>query len=442
MRRVVMGVLLRRAEARLAHLSAYDPLTGLANRRTIRNQMEAFVDAGVHDQAAMLFFDLDRFKAINDTLGHAAGDQVLSEVADRLRGLTPAAAMAGRLGGDEFVVFCPGAGREEAETIAARLIKAMAAPIIVRGQALRVTASIGIASTAIEGVDRLMHEADEAMYAAKRRGGGSASVFEPDLHARTLDAMRIEQDMFRALESEDFEIHYQPVVTVSERKIVKFEALTRWRHPSRGWVPPLEFIPSAEETGLIVRLGAWVLTGAVRQIARWRRTYGDLSMAVNVSVRQLLDGCLHDLLADLLISEDVSADRIVLEITESVLLNETAVKQLHRLRGLGVRISLDDFGTGYSSLSYLKDLPVNALKIDRGFVEDLGANDRVDRIFRAIVDLAHTLDLETIAEGCETEQQWAVIAASGCDKVQGWLIAKAMPADDLETLLERVAGDR
>jgi diguanylate cyclase (GGDEF)-like protein len=379
----------------------------------------------------MLFIDLDRFKAINDVLGHVAGDQVLVEVAGRLRRMTPAGALAGRLGSDEFVVFLPGLGQTQAEALAQQLMRSMAEPFDVGDQTLRVTASIGIAWSDVGGLDRLMGQADEAMYAAKRQGGAGVAVFHPILHAKAFNTLLLEQDLFRALEDDQISVHYQPIHRAADRSLAGFEALARWRHPVRGWIPAAEFIPVAEESGLIIRLGARVMAGAIRQIAGWLKINDDLRMSINVSALQLIDGKLVDQVTALLASEAVAADRVFIEVTESVLMKESALAQLHRLRALGVGIAMDDFGTGYSSLAYLQDLPLDVVKIDRKFVSPLGSTSRADGVFQAIVSLAHTLGLRLIAEGCETEDQLRVIRDAGCDGVQGWLLGLPAPPEEI-----------
>jgi diguanylate cyclase (GGDEF)-like protein len=431
LRRAVTGALLWQAEAQLAHLSAYDPLTTLANRRTLKSLMDQCAVAGKHTRAAMLFFDLDRFKVINDALGHGAGDHVLVEVAVRLRRLTPPDAVAGRLGGDEFVVFWPGAGQAEAESLAAAILQAMGEPFVYRDQTLRVTASIGIAWADIGGLDRLMQEADEAMYAAKRQGGAGTAVFHPELHAKAFGALRLEQELFRALEEDQISVEFQPIFALPGRTLSGFEALARWRHPGRGWISPAEFIPVAEQSGLITRLGAKIMASAIRQIAKWLCLDGALRMSINVSSLQLVDGSLGDLVSSLLALEGVPADRVYLEVTESVLMKEAAVNQLHLLRALGVGIALDDFGTGYSSLAYLQDLPIDVVKIDRKFVAPLGSSAKADRVFQAIVALVQTFGMRLVAEGCETEDQLRIIREAGCDAVQGWLLGRATPSEGI-----------
>lgn len=436
LRRTVTGALLRQAETQLAQLSAYDPLTGLANRRTIEAHLERWRMEAMHPLAALLYVDVDRFKATNDMLGHAGGDEMLVQMAARLRHAAPAGSIAGRLGGDEFVILWPGAGPQEAERLALALVQDLAQPIILRGQGRHVSASIGIACAAPAGPDLLMRQADAAMYAAKRAGGGRAVMFQPTLHAAVLTNMQTEQDLFRAVAGNELEIHYQPQVNVSDRRVCGFESLVRWRHPDRGWVSPTEFIPRAEEAGLITRIGAWVLAGAIRQIAFWRRSRPVLTISINVSARQLTEGSLSTLLAAILAAEGVPGEAVCIEVTESALMHEAAVRELQLMRDLGVRVAVDDFGTGYSSLSYLQSLPVDTVKIDRSFVTPLGSSAKADRFFRAIVALAHTIDLRTVAEGCETEDQWQVIAGAGCGIVQGWLVAHAMDAAAITAQLE------
>ncbi len=300
-------------------------------------------------------------------------------------------------------------------------------------------ASIGLSFEKVAGSGSIFRHADAAMYAAKRLGGSQAVLFEPSLHAVTLTHIEIAQDLFRALDRQELEVHYQPLVSVADRRISGFEALVRWRHPDRGWVSPNEFIPRAEEAGLIGRIGAWVLAQAIHQVRLWRETHPDLSIAVNVSARQLTDGTLVRSLPAMLEAERVPATAICLEITESTLMSERSVQQLVALRALGVTVAVDDFGTGHSSLAYLQGLPVDTVKIDRSFVAPLGSSAKADRFFTAIIDLARTLDLKTVAEGCETWGQWRVIEDAGCEKVQGWLVARAMDAAAAEQFLNAPA---
>jgi diguanylate cyclase (GGDEF)-like protein len=439
LRRTITDALLRQAETQLAQLSAYDALTGLANRRTLDTRLERWRAAESEQQAALIFIDLDRFKTINDMLGHIAGDQMLMEVAARLRHLAPAGSVAARLGGDEFVLFWPESGRSEAEKLARVLLEALDRPFDIQHTQHYGGASIGIACGQSRAPDDLLRQADAAMYAAKRSGGGKIVLFQPALHALVLTNMQIEQDLFRAVENGEMEVHYQPIVNAPGREISGFEALLRWRHPKRGSISPAEFIPLAEEAGLIKRIGGWVLMKSIRQLAAWQERGHQLTMSINVSARQLMDDSLSGMLAALLEETLVSAQSICLEVTESALMHESAVRELHRVRALGAKIAVDDFGTGYSSLAYLQSLPVTKVKIDRSFVVPLGSNPRANRFLKAIVDLAHTLDLQTVAEGVETEEQWAVASESHCDMIQGWLISKALTGDDASAWLESFA---
>ncbi len=438
--RVITDALLRQAETRLARLSSFDPLTGLANRRMIDTEITRWRDGDGAQSAALLLLDLDRFKAINDSLGHQAGDQVLLQFAERLRARAPAGSIAGRLGGDEFVIFWPGAAAPAATALAQALVEDFNQPFLLRGEQHYAATSIGISCAIAEDSHDLAREADIAMYAAKRQGGGKAVVFEIALHDAAVSNMRIEQDLFRAFENNEFEIYYQPMVTVPGRQVSGFEALLRWRHPTRGWISPADFIPVAEETGLITRIGAWVLVGAIRHAKAWSSDVSALTLSINVSARQLTDGLLSSLLLQTLEREGIAPQSICIEVTESALMNTQAVQELYKLRMMNISVAVDDFGTGYSSLAYLRSLPVDTVKIERNFVAGLATNTKDARLFRAIVDLAHTLDLHTVAEGCETEAEWDVIAASGCEKVQGWLVAKAMPASAVPGFLAASRG--
>jgi diguanylate cyclase (GGDEF)-like protein/PAS domain S-box-containing protein len=440
LRRTITAALLQQAETQLVRLSAYDPLTELPNRRTIEARLQQWQVDGEPAIAALLFIDLDRFKAINDTLGHAAGDECLVQVAARLRRLAPPGSLAGRFGGDEFVLFWPGAAAAEAQALAEALVADFARPFLLQGRGYYSGASIGVVCASIAGLDAMMRQADAAMYAAKRQGGGRAVMFQPQLHAAAVANMQTEQDLFHAIENNALEVHYQPIVNVSDRRVFAFEALARWRHPVRGWVSPAEFIPRAEAAGLIARLGSWVLEESVRRVGRWRQMQPGLKIAVNVSALQLTDSSLAKRLPGLLAAGGVGPSAIKLEVTESALMDAAAVRELGSLRALGVRIALDDFGTGHSSLSYLQSLPITTVKIDRSFVTPLGKSAKADRFFTAIVDLARTIDLRTIAEGCETWEQWRVIQAAGCEAVQGWLVAPAMDAAAAERFLSGPAG--
>jgi diguanylate cyclase (GGDEF)-like protein/PAS domain S-box-containing protein len=434
LRRAITQALLHQTTSQLARLSAYDPLTGLANRRTVEAELKRWQLVGVPHDAALLFMDLDRFKNVNDTFGHDAGDRFLVEVAARLLQLAPSGSLAGRLGGDEFVLFTPGLQREEATLLADELIMAFARPFTLGPDVYYSGVSIGVACGDIGTFESLIGRADAAMYAAKRKGGGQVVFFDPGQQSLALDGVKVQQELFRTVDAQGLEIHYQPLVDVRERRISGFEALVRWNHPERGWVPPSEFIPRAEDAGLISRIGLWVLGHAARQIAAWRHLHPGLTMSVNVSALQLADGSLSKELPGLLAAACLPAEAMCIEVTESTLMEAPAIRSLEALRRLGLKVSVDDFGTGHSSLSYLQGLPVDTVKIDRSFVTPLGSA-KADRFFAAIVDLARTIELRTVAEGCETLEQWRVIEAAGCDTVQGWLFAPAMSPAAAERFL-------
>jgi diguanylate cyclase (GGDEF)-like protein len=434
--RTITAALLRQAETRLAQLSLLDPLTGLANRRMIDEELERWQKSDTGASAALLLLGFDRFKMINDSFGYLAGNEILIQFATRLRLDAPPGSIPGRLGGDEFALFWPGAKSTEAEQLAEVLVQTFAHAFSLQDRQHHASTSIGIACTGRSQGQDLMRSADLAMHAAKHHGGGRALIFRPELYSSTLDSVQIEQDLFQALENKELEIHYQPLVRVADRSVCGLEALLRWRHPVRGWIAPSTFIPAAEESGLITRIGAWALAGAIQQAAEWSETFPSLTISINVSPRQLMDGSLSTFVLNALRRYPSAVRRIAIEVTEAVLMNESATQELHRLRALDLQVSLDDFGTGYSSLCYLRGLPVDTVKIDRSFIAALGSNAKADRLFKAIVDLAHTLELRTIAEGCETEEQWRVIAATGCEQIQGWLVAEAMPSTETLAFLK------
>lgn len=430
LRRSITGALLRQAETELAKLSAYDPLTGLANRRTLEMRIEMWRASEPRPAAALLFFDLDRFKSVNDALGHAAGDEILIQTAQRAKALVPPHVLVSRLGGDEFVVFWADAEPDQVARLAQDILSIFGRPFSLLGRSHRASASIGIAmSDAIGGSGDLMREADAAMYAAKRQGGGQFVVFERALHETVLKNLETEQDLFLAVERNELRLQFQPIVGTPARALRGFEALVRWHHPERGWISPAEFIPPAEENGLINAIGDFVLRHALAQLKTWQAVAPALTMAVNVSARQLTEGGFSTILAACLAEYAVPAATLCIEVTEGVLMQEAAVRELVRVRALGARVALDDFGTGFSSLSYLQSLPVDIVKIDRSFLTRLGADAKASRFFRAIVGLAHTLDLTVVAEGCETEVQWEALVEAGCDAVQGWLTGRPMDAE-------------
>ena len=425
-------------QEKLRHEAYHDGLTGLVNRALFRERLAA---AAGGERLAILFLDLDGFKQVNDSLGHAAGDQLLIQLAARLREHVPAGHTVARLGGDEFAVVVESANaRADAETIAADLLDALEMPFLVDGRELHVGAAIGLAS-AVDAADteQLQRNADLAMYRAKDAGGHVYAAYHPGMHDALVRRLELAADLRLALERDELILHYQPTVDLRTGEIAGFEALVRWQHPTRGMVPPLEFIGVAESTGLIVPLGRWVLTEACRQAVAWGTEPGrGLKMSVNVSVRQFDAGDLAATVAEVLAETGMPADRLCLEMTESVLLTDTDenLARIVSLKALGVLLAMDDFGTGYSSLAYLQRFPMDVLKIDRSFVDRLGAADEDDALVRTIVRLGRNFGMVLVAEGIETEAQLAALRAMDCDLAQGYLLSRPVPAAEAGRLLE------
>ena len=406
--------------------------------------MQAILEAHrEHRLAAVLFVDLDFFKHVNDTLGHVEGDVLLREVAQRLKGCVLEGDTLCRAGADEFVLLM-----EQVETVEACAAKArdilasFDEPFGSSGRELYVTASIGISVYPhnASNAEDLIRCADSAMYQAKDNGRNGFEFYEPSMHARSVERLVLENDLRRALERDEFVLHYQPILAAGTLRVVGAEALVRWRHPSRGLVPPDQFIGTAEETGLIVPLGDWVLRHACAQAAQWsRRRRRELRIAVNLSARQLRQGGLLETIAQALAESQLPARLLDLEITESVFMKDldTASELFAALRATGVHVSVDDFGTGYSSLGYLKTLPIDSIKIDRAFVSGLSSDPYDQAIARTIVTLAHAIGVGAIAEGVETEEQLAVLRSLECDQVQGFLFSKPVEAAACERFLQR-----
>ncbi|HVF06315.1 MAG TPA: EAL domain-containing protein [Frankiaceae bacterium] len=432
----------RELERQLTHQAFHDPLTGLANRALFRDRVEhALAVRGRSDnRLAVLFLDLDGFKAINDSLGHSVGDRLLAAVSRRLNTCVRPGDTVARLGGDEFAVLLEDIdGIYVAEQVSSRFIADLQTPFALDRHEVFVGASIGVAlSGEVHDADELLRNADLAMYRAKALGKNRCEVFEPDMHAAALDRMAIESDLRHAIVRDELVLHYQPLVELASGRIVGVEALLRWNHSTRGLVSPLEFIGVAEESGLVVPLGRWVLTEACRQVARWRRETGlPLRLSVNISARQLQAPRLAEHVARTLRSTGIAPSDLVLEITESMLVDdaERTIAKLHLLRELGVRLAIDDFGTGYSSLNYLRRLPVDVLKIDRSFVKGIGTEAELTSLTSAIVGIGRDLGLETVAEGIEEPAQLDALRAMGCGYGQGYLYSPALPVDDMAPLL-------
>jgi len=387
----------------------------------------------------VLFLDIDDFKMVNDSLGHLAGDELLGVVGERIVSCIRPSDTAARFGGDEFAVLLEDTHLDEACRIAARVLDALRRPITVQQRELYVSASIGIAPAGGGRTDpaELLRDADVAMYAAKADGKARYSVYEPSMHEAVVARVEVTADLQRAIERAELVLHYQPIVDLATAQTVAVEALVRWQHPERGMVPPLDFIPVAEETGLIVPIGRWVLNQACRDMVAWRERHPDrpIYAHVNVSVNQMQ--CILDDTRRALATTGADPSSIVLEITESVMVHdtETVVACLQDLKALGVRLSLDDFGTGYSSLSYLRRLPIDLLKIDKAFVNGIAGDAEESSLGRAVVHIAKTLDLETAAEGIETTEELDALRSLGCRFGQGFLFSRPVPLADLESVI-------
>jgi diguanylate cyclase (GGDEF)-like protein/PAS domain S-box-containing protein len=433
-------------ESQLTHQAFHDPLTGLANRSLFRDRVRhaLALRQRSHHPLAVLFLDLDGFKAINDSLGHATGDRLLNAVAGRLQSVVRPGDTVARLGGDEFAVLLEDLeGLHVAQQIAARFIEELHASFALDGHEVFVGASVGVAvADRDEDADELLRNADLAMYRAKSNGKGRCEVFEPDMHAAAIERMAIEGDLRHAVVRGELRLHYQPVVELATGRVVGVEALLRWQHPTRGLVSPLDFINVAEESGLIVPVGRWVLTEACRQVAKWQRETGlPLRLSVNLSARQLEAPRLAEHVAKTLRSTGVRANDLVLEITESMLVDnaERTIAKLHLLREIGVKLAIDDFGTGYSSLNYLRRLPVDVLKIDRSFVKGIGTEAELTSLTAAIVGIGRDLGLDTVAEGIEDPVQLAALREMGCVLGQGFLYARPLPPAELAALIGTTA---
>jgi diguanylate cyclase (GGDEF)-like protein/PAS domain S-box-containing protein len=434
-------------EERLAHQSMHDPLTGLPNRLLFLDRLSLAIARcrRMHREVAVLFIDLDRFKNVNDSVGHDAGDELLVSVARRLESVLRPGDTVARFGGDEFTILCDdlttATSRERAVEIAERLLEAVAQPFILGGAQTFVSASVGIAlATGDERPEELLRDADAAMYHAKESGRGRVEVFDETMRARAVVRHATENDLHRALEHGEMLLFFQPVIALREGRCVGAEALVRWQHPERGLMVPDEFVPLAEETGLVVELGTWVLETAAKEAARWQLDNDQpFVVSVNLSARQLAQPGLAERLAAVIERTGVDPQNLCLEITESVLMEdaEAVISVVERVRALGVQLSIDDFGTGYSSLGYLKRFPVNAVKIDRSFVDGLGTDPGDAAIVSAVIGLAHALDLNVVAEGVETEHQLAELIALGCDEAQGYYFAPPQPVEDLRSLIGR-----
>jgi diguanylate cyclase (GGDEF)-like protein/PAS domain S-box-containing protein len=425
-------------EARIEYMAHHDFLTGLPNRFLLNDRLAQLLVAARrnHTRFGVLFIDLDRFKNVNDTLGHKAGDRLLCLVAERLAGLLRPSDTVSRQGGDEFIVLLTEIeGPAEAAHIANRLLLILSEPCVIDGHELTITPSIGIAIGPDDGadIDTLLKHADLAMYQVKQQGRNHCQFFSPEMTVRMLELLQMEKHLRLAVKRQEFQLCYQPQVDLALGVVVAVEALIRWHQPERGLVSPVDFIPLAEETRLILPVGEWVLREACRQVAEWRRgQWPAIRVAVNLSAVQFQQGDLAAIVRSALVDHGLAADALELEVTESLLMQDApaTVQNLRELQSMGVALAIDDFGTGYSSLAYLKQLPVSRLKIDRSFVRDL-TDDRGDAaICAAIIGLAGNLNLDVVAEGVETADQLEWLRQAGCDLAQGFLLGRPMTAED------------
>jgi diguanylate cyclase (GGDEF)-like protein len=438
----------KEAEERAEYLATRDALTGLPNRVLLNDRLEQAITNGARSRTglAFMFIDLDRFKTINDSLGHQVGDELLKRVAERLESCIRASDTVARLGGDEFAVILENLRDDDdegAQQVAEKMISSMAVPMLINNQHLNTSCSIGISLYPVDGRDSatLMKHADVAMYYAKEKGRNNYQFFSAQMNARAQDRLAIENYLRLALRRNELLLHYQPRIDIPSGEMVGVEALIRWQHPRRGLLGPGKFIEIAEDSGLIVPIGEWVLEQACNQAREWQRTIGPgLRISVNLSVGQVVDGDrLFAAVERALAASGIPPSTLELELTESLLMQNIDEKAalLNRLGKLGVGLAIDDFGTGYSSLSYLKKLPVDAIKIDGSFVQDVDSDPNDEAIIRAILAMAHSLKLKVIAEGVETQGQLARLREMGCDEYQGYFTSQPLPAAEFQA---RFAG--
>jgi diguanylate cyclase (GGDEF)-like protein len=433
----------------MAHRALHDPLTKLANRVLLRDRVDHALQRSARngDKHALLFLDLDNFKAVNDTLGHECGDALLVGVAERVEGCVRPSDTVARLGGDEFAVLCESIeDRAQAERVSRRLVEALSAPFEIRSQRVTVGASVGIAICDQEDrVEDILANADVAMYAAKASGKGGCEIYEPDMRRALLMRVDIEADLQRALEKEEFFLEFQPIVEVQSGKVAGAEALVRWNHPARGLIRPNDFIPLAEQTGMIRDLGAWVLRQACRQAKQWQDSFPTdpaLKIAVNLSAAELARDELVDDVRQVLSESGMPASCVILEVTESMLMRNTehTIDMLKKLKETGVRLAVDDFGTGYSSLSYLTRFPIDAIKIDKDFVDGIERGAEEAALVRAIIHMGESLGLQTVAEGIETLEQLTELRRLGCSEGQGFFLARPLAIETMAKVLAASAA--
>ncbi|HEX3101836.1 MAG TPA: EAL domain-containing protein, partial [Pyrinomonadaceae bacterium] len=436
------------AEEKLRYYALHDTLTDLPNRVSFMNHLKQAVErteGNNYAKFAVLFLDLDRFKVINDSLGHAVGDKLLIAIAERLTSCVRPGDVVARLGGDEFTILLHRSGDLlEVANVAERLQSAISEPFRIDNYEVFTSASIGIvaSSNVPRQAEDFLRDADAAMYRAKEAGKARYEIFDTEMHVRNMNLLQIETDLRHAVERNEFEVMYQPIVDLATGRVQEFEALIRWRHPKHGLVLPNEFVAVAEETGLIIPIGKWILEEACRQTAEWQQRHTiPLSISVNLSAKQLMHPTLTSQVKDVLFASGLDAQQLKLEVTESTVMehSERSLKVLSELDELGVDLSTDDFGTGYSSLSYLQRFPFERLKIDRSFVNILGKDEKSGLIVKTILMLGENLDIEVVAEGIETTQQLDILRSLGCKAGQGYLFSRPVTAEIAENFLRQGA---
>jgi len=453
MEREQLNVELDQRNKELEHMAYYDHLTLIPNRAKFLSHIERLLQRSKHQSDymfAVLFIDLDRFKVINDSLGHAIGDELLIEVARRLEACTrptdevslvEANESVARLGGDEFaVILLDVKDINSASRVAYRIQAELQEPILVGKHELYTSASIGIAISAseYENAGDIMRDADSAMYRAKATGKAHAEIFDNEMRVRAMEILQLEADLRIAVDREQFMLCYQPIVSATDSRITGAEALIRWNHPEQGLISPVDFIPIAEETGQILAIGEWVFRTACAQNKAWQDAgYSNILMKVNVSSRQLQDNNLVELVKIIIRDTGMPAQLLDVEITESIAMADNSIKILNQLTAMGLQTSIDDFGTGYSSLGSLTRFPINTIKIDRVFVKEIAIDVNAEAIIKAVIAMAHSLNMEVVAEGVETEEQLAFLQSEKCEKMQGYLFSRPLPAEEFRKLLEK-----
>ncbi len=431
-------------EAKLKHHALHDELTNLPNRFQFTRRLKRANEQAKKDKEymfAILFMDLDRFKLINDSLGHQIGDHLLIAVAQRLENCIRPNDIVARFGGDEFAIFLDNISDvSDAIRMSKRIKTVLSLPFNISGNEIYTSGSIGIASSATgyDNVEDILRDADSAMYRAKSHGKARYEIFDTEMHNNAIKLLKLEADLRQAIEHNEFLVHYQPIVSLTSGRIIRAEALIRWEHPQRGIISPLEFIPIAEETGLITAIGEWVLREACARNKAWHdEGYDHLVMDVNFSVRQFQQQDLLELIKRILTDTGLSAEFLNIEITESIAMEDLSIDVLNDLTAMGVQTSIDDFGTGYSSLGSIKNFPISVMKIDKSFVQDIADSSDAKAIIKAIIAMAKSLKIKVVAEGVETEEQLSFLRSHHCDEIQGYFYSRPVPDEEFTKLLKK-----